>query len=134
MSDYNQFTVLGAIVSEPELKHTKNGKAFARFRFGYTRGYGDNKQKCYVTVLCWGKLGESIMEWGEKGKKYFLVGDLSVVDSQGDKGWSTSVFVNANTVKSLSNGEKKEPKQAGGDPLEEAYVDGSDEDQDEIPF
>jgi single-stranded DNA-binding protein len=138
MSDWNEFAALGAIVSEPEMRETKNGKPFARFRFGYNRGWGDNKQQCYLTVLCWGKLGESICEWGTVGRKYLLVGDLSVIDSKGDNGYSTSVFVNAATMKPLTfeeNGNSnKGSKKSTGDPVEAAYGSGDDDDDEDIPF
>lgn len=140
MSDFNQFIAMGAIVTEPEMRQTKNGKDFARFRFGYNRGWGDNKQQCYVTVLCWGKLGESICEWGTVGRKYLLVGDLSVVDSKGQDGYSTSVFVNAINMRPLTfeESEGKKPAKKKADPYEEAYGEGDSEDdntfEDDIPF
>lgn len=140
VSDFNQFTALGAIVTEPEMRTTKNGKDFARFRFGYNRGWGDNKQQCYVTVLCWGKLGESICEWGKVGRKYLLVGDLSIVDDKKDGNYNTSVFVNAETMRPLTfedNDEGKAKSKKKSDPVEDAYGDGgySDDDfEDDIPF
>jgi single-strand DNA-binding protein len=77
----NKVTIVGAIVRDPELRHTTANVPVANFRIASSRRNGDNggsgrEEICYVGVVAWQDLAESCAEKLRKGDVVLIEGEL----------------------------------------------------------
>ncbi len=101
---FNQFTGIGNLASEPELRFTKSGTSVASFTVCCDYGYGDNKKTEFVRCVAWDKLADIIGEYLRKGSKCFVQGSMQTrqwEDNDGNKRYSTEIVVN--TMKMLDS-------------------------------
>lgn len=76
---YNNFTVMGRIASDPELKVTPNGIAVCSFRIAVERRYhakGEERKTDFFNVVAWRKLGEFVTKYFQKGRMIFVGGEM----------------------------------------------------------
>ena len=78
-------TVVGNLVAEPRLSHTKDGQAVASFRLASTprrfdRSTGDwrDGDTLFTSVTCWRALAENVSASLKKGCSVIVLGRLSV--------------------------------------------------------
>lgn len=78
-------TVVGNLVAEPRLSHTKDGQAVASFRLASTprrfdRGTGEwrDGDTLFTSVTCWRALAENVSASLKKGCSVIVLGRLSV--------------------------------------------------------
>jgi len=65
----------GRLGQNPELRHTKDGKAVTNLSLAVDQGYGDNKRTEWIRVTLWNKQAEAANSWLSKG-------DLVSVESE----------------------------------------------------
>lgn len=139
MDDFNKWVGTGYMVSAPERKQTRNGKEYARFRMAVNQGWGDQKKTTFLTCQVWGKPAEFVLEYGDKGRKVLIEGELNILEKKDGDNYNTSVFMQVRTLRFLDFIEKGGSSKRE-DPMEKAYggskaepADDSFEDE-EIPF
>ena len=72
--DLNRVTLIGRLTKEPELKYIQSGAAVANFSIANNRNYttssGEKREEVsYFDCIAWGKLGEIIVEYCQKGRR-----------------------------------------------------------------
>ena len=92
---WNEIRLLGNIASVPEVKETPKS-SLVTFRMAVPRGKMSKKddQAVFVTINCWGKLGEIVSRYAGKGSKIFVGGYLDIqryVAKNGQQSWFASV-------------------------------------------
>ena len=128
----NSIALLGRLTGDPELKHTQNNKAVARFTLAVGRDF-DREQTDFIDCVAWGKTAEFIYKWFRKGLLVAVTGRIQTrrwEDKQGQKRKSTEVVA--------EEAHFAEPKRAGGaGDMDSAGAapDGFEEaDGEELPF
>lgn len=67
------YVIIGRFVNDPEMKYTKDGKPYTKFRFATSRnwknGEGERIEKStFFNAVAWGKLAEIVGQYGAKGR------------------------------------------------------------------
>ena len=107
----NQFTGIGRLVREPELKYGKDGKAILKNSVAVSR---NKEQTDFINIVAFGKTAELIAEYHEKGDLIAVSGAIwtGSYEKEGVKVYTFEVCVNQITfVKSFIDTGKKETKQ-----------------------
>lgn len=68
--------ILGRLVSNPELKATKDGKYLCNFMIANDCGYGEHKQTDFVRCVAFNKTGETISGYFKKGDAIIVQGEM----------------------------------------------------------
>lgn len=94
----NQVILHGRISTDIELRTTTNGKSVSTFNIAVDRDYKNesgNREADFFPCVAWGKLGENINQYFEKGKEILVNGRLQVrsYDSNGTKKYITEIIV-----------------------------------------
>lgn len=79
--DLNRVTIIGRLTRDPELKYIQSGSAVANFSIAtnkiYTTTSGDKKEEVsYFDCVAWGKMGEILAEYCQKGRRIAIEGRL----------------------------------------------------------
>jgi len=144
MASFNKVILIGNLTKDPELRYTAGGAPVANLRLAVNRTWlakdGQKKEDvCYVTVVVWNKLAETVGEFKKKGDPIFVEGRLQSKSWETeDKQKRTVLEVIAERIQFLNRGAKT----GGSDSPHEAGVEdegapqgpvsaGSEED---IPF
>lgn len=101
----NKVIMDGNLTKQPELRFTANDKAVATFSIAVNEGYGDKKQTNFFNVVAWGKIGENVANYLDKGSKVLICGRLqnrSYESKDGTKKYITEII--ATEVQFLSKG------------------------------
>jgi single-strand DNA-binding protein len=125
---YQQWTALGNLGSEVELRYTTSGVAVATFSLAVNRSWtdadGNKKDKTlWARVTAWRKLGETAAEYLTKGRQVLVVGEIEEVRPFTDKSGNNraSLEITANTIRFVGS------KGGATDPTDSVSVDDSDE-------
>ena len=82
MQDMNCVNLVGRLVRDAELKYTAAGLAVAKFTIAVHRrvkqgdGEGYKEEPNYFDISLWGRLGESLHPYLQKGKQIAVTGEL----------------------------------------------------------
>lgn len=102
----NRLTIIGNLVRDPELRHTRDGVAVCSFTVAVNRPRRQDQQQeaaDFFRVSAWRALGENCAKWLIKGKKVAVVGAVSVSTYQGNDGKTyANLEVQAQDVEFLS--------------------------------
>lgn len=129
----NNFTGIGRIVNNLELRSTNNGNSVCQFTIAINEGYGDKERTDFIDCVAWNKRAESICKYCDKGVKVAVEGKLQTdsYEKDGKKIKTTKVLVNEITfiekIKNVNNEQKEEVKNEV-DPFEEFAEEIKDED------
>lgn len=75
---YNRVELIGRLGRDPELKHTDDGKPFARFSLATDRPVrGGETETDWHDVVCWEKQAEFASAYLSKGRLVFVAGRLT---------------------------------------------------------
>ena len=113
----NNFTGIGRIVNNLELRSTNNGNSVCQFTIAINEGYGDKERTDFIDCVAWNKRAEMICKYCDKGVKVAIVGKLQTdsYEKDGKKIKTTKVLVNEITfiekIKSTNNEPKEEIKE-----------------------
>ena len=126
----NQYTFIGRLVADPEIRYTEDGKAVARFRLAVNRSYRkDNEAEAdFFSCICFGKIAERIERAKVgKGVKLCLGGEVrnnNYTDREGRKHYDIQFVVNSF--------EFCESRTAAGTPAVSASVPGFEQVADDV--
>ena len=83
----NRVELLGRVGIDPEMNYTPNGIAVTRIRLATDR-YRKNAEDStdWHTVVVWGKQGEAVNRYVEKGQRIYVAGRLVQNSWQADDG------------------------------------------------
>ena len=88
----NRLTLIGRITDDPELKKSKNGKAYTRFSVATTEVFGSSDGKKESTefhqCVAWEKIAQNICKYVKKGQSILVEGPIR-----------TSSYTDENNVK-----------------------------------
>src|SRR5437868_6544315 len=94
----NKVMLLGNLGADPELKMTQGGQAVLKLRLATTETYLDKNQTRqerteWHSVTMWGKRGEALSKFLQKGDRIFVEGGLrtSSYEKNGEKRYSTEI-------------------------------------------
>ena len=120
----NRVELLGRVGIDPEMQYTPNGTAVTRLRLATDR-YRKNAEDAtdWHTVVVWGKQGEAVNTYVEKGQRVYVAGRLVQNSWEGDDGkrrYSTEVHASEvvflDSARTAGNGNNARPK-AGASPF-----------------
>lgn len=113
----NKVMLLGNLGADPELKVTQGGQAVLKLRLATTDSYLDRnnarqERTEWHSVTLWGKRGEALAKFLQKGERIFVEGRLqtSSYEKDGEKRYRTEV-VATNIIlggRGKSGGEQRE--------------------------
>lgn len=76
----NKITATGRIVADAEVRFTQSGDPICSFRMASDVGFGDKKTTNWFTCTIWGKRGESLSQYLQKGTPVTVFGMLTLRD------------------------------------------------------
>ena len=133
----NKVTLLGNLTRDPEIRHTKSGKAVVNASIAVTERWkteaGEAKESTvFVDLVIWGKTGEMFAEYHTKGSKALVDGKLVVEEweKDGQKRRTTKVQVAAWHFV----GSKTEAKPAAPKPAASPEAPATEPAEDPVPF
>ena len=89
----NSVILLGRITKDPELKQTKQGKAYCLFTIAVDRG---NDKADFIPCICWNETAQNLSKYVQKGRQLLVQGKLQSGRYQDDTGtthYTLDVFV-----------------------------------------
>jgi single-strand DNA-binding protein len=112
--DLNRVALIGRLTRDPELKYIQNGSAVAHFTIAsnriYTTNTGEKKEEVsYFDCTAWGKMGEILAEYCQKGRRIAVEGRLQQrrwEDQEGSK--KSKVEVVADNIQFLDGKQSSE--------------------------
>ncbi|MBX3227940.1 MAG: single-stranded DNA-binding protein [Labilithrix sp.] len=97
----NKVMLLGNLGADPELKMTAGGQALLKLRLATTESYLDKsntrqERTEWHSVTMWGKRGEALSRFLQKGERIFVEGRLqtSSYEKDGEKRYRTEIIAN----------------------------------------
>lgn len=89
MANYNKVLLMGNLTRDPQLKYLPSQMAVVEFGIAVNRKYrtssGEDREEVnFIDCTAWGKTGETINQYMQKGKPIFIEGRLKY-DSWDDK-------------------------------------------------
>lgn len=91
-NDINRVILIGRLTRSPELKTTNSGQSFCRFSLASNRSiYNKQTQESreevgFFDCIAWGKQGEAIHKYLEKGRRICVEGSLRWSSWEGSDG------------------------------------------------
>ncbi len=148
MRGFSKAIITGNITRDPELRTTTGGSSVCSFTVAVNRNYrgtdGEQKEEVsFIDCSAWGKLAETIAQYGKKGNGVLVSGRLnqrSWEDKNGNKRSSVEIvvedfnFVGGSRDSGNTSGNYSAP--ASGSAQEETVPDDIPEEieLDEVPF
>jgi single-strand DNA-binding protein len=138
---FNLVVLTGRLTSDPELKTTANNVAVTSFNIAVDRGYGDNKQTDFITLVAWRKTAELITKHFRKGSLIGIEGSIQTrnyEDKNGNKRTAFEVVVdNVQFLESKKNKnvniDADEPPQSFSNNSND-FADLGEAEEDDLPF
>ena len=133
----NHISIMGRLCADPVLRHTQSGKPVASFTLAVDRDFGE-KQTDFIPCVAWGKTGEFVDKYFEKGKMAIVVGRLQMRDWQ-DKDGNKRTTAEVNAV-NVYFGESKTARVSDSDDSGLHYTPAAsfsaydEDDEDSLPF
>lgn len=97
----NRATLIGNAGNVPEVTYTQSGKAVANFNLATNKKYkkqdGEQVEETeWHNIVVFGKLAEIVGKHFEKGKKYFIEGEIKTEtwEKDGIKRYTTKIYMN----------------------------------------
>lgn len=136
----NKVILMGRLTKDPEIRYSNNNLAVCRFTIAVDRRFqkqGEEKQADFIPNVAFGKTGEFISKYFQKGSRIAIVGSIqtrSWDDPEGKKHYATEVIVEeAHFADSKSSGGANTAN-AGGQGQDQTDGFYPVDDDDELPF
>jgi len=125
----NSCNFSGRLPRDAELKEVGDYKV-CNFSIGSNVGYGDNKKTLWIDCAIWGKQGEALVQYLQKGQQVFVDGEISTREYEKDGVNKTALTLRVNNLDFGAS-----PKNADGQTMTSSttIADNNSLD-DEIPF
>jgi single-strand DNA-binding protein len=105
MKDVNSLTIIGRLTRDPELK---NVGEHSLCNFSIANNGFKEKEVNFFDVVAWGKIGELVEKYCEKGKQVCITGEIVQERWEKDGQNRSAVKIKANTVQFLGSKDKTE--------------------------
>lgn len=95
MTGLARANIIGRLVADPEMNHTKNGNPVANFRVAVNRAKGEREEATFLSVSAWGSLALRCSGELKKGMTVYIWGDLvgrEYTDRDGKKRYALDVI------------------------------------------
>lgn len=114
----NNFTLVGNVVKDPELRKTENGKTYTFITVAVNR-IAKNEVD-FISILVWDKLAENGVKYLHKGDCAAFMGSIKAI-KRNDR---TELQLTADSMTFLRSAAKKEAKkeEQKADPSEDQFV------------
>ena len=131
----NKITITGNLTSDP-VQRDYDGKKLTEFRVAVDRKFKVNGQKVtdFFRVKCWRQNAEYTYNYGSKGRKVLVIGELQAgtyTDSEGMTRMSLDIVADEVEFLTPKSAQTEEPKPAKKNYTEKDFTDIQSED---IPF
>ena len=118
MADINHVVLVGRLTRDAELKYTASGQAVCKFSVAVNRRRKNGDQwedeANYFDVVLWGRQGESLNQYLQKGKSVGVEGELRQDRWQQDGQNRSKVEIVANNIQLLGGNPGGHGGQGGG--------------------
>jgi len=105
----NEALIVGRLVREPEIRHTKNGTAVCSYTLAVNRMQNDKEYCDFIDVTSWGRQAEQVKKWCHKGDKLCVEGEIRTDKYEDKNGESrTKTYVVSKTLEFMQT--RNEPK------------------------
>ena len=104
----NIVAVVGNAASDPDLRHTSNGRAVSTFRIAVSRASTD--QADFFDVVCWERQAEVIKQYVTIGRRMSVEGRLRHTSWEDDKGRHSRVEIVAHRIQLLGGPRTPSPE------------------------
>ena len=126
MSFFNQVTLVGRLVADPELRYTQGGVPVVSLRLAVDREFknADGKRDTdFINCTAWRKVAEIVQQYTKKGSLILVSGSLQQdnYEKDGEKRYTVKVVVD--TIRLL-----------GGKGNGSQNTDGTPPDESDLPF
>lgn len=110
----NDCKFIGNWTKSPELRYTASGTAVTSATLAVNQQFKDKKETLYIDVIIWGKNGENVAQYTDKGSRVLVSGRLVIRSYEGKDGkrWVTEVV--AENVRFLDKGKSEATGQSFG--------------------
>ena len=109
MADINHVVLIGRLTRDAELKYTANGQAVCKFSIAVNRRRKNGDQwedeANYFDIVLWGRQGESLNQYLQKGKAVGIDGELRQDRWQQDGQNRSKVEIVASNIQLLGGGQ-----------------------------
>lgn len=92
----NYVFMRGILVAKPEMRSTANGKGYCNFRTAVRRDFkAKGVDTDFFNCIAWGQSAEYLCNYGEKGARVTIAGNLQndTYEKDGKRQYSTQVVV-----------------------------------------
>lgn len=132
---YNRIVLMGNLTAQPELRKTQTGKSVCSFTVAVKRKMQEETD--FHKCLAWGKTGEAIAKYMDKGNKILVEGELHhrKYEANGETKYITEVQVDSFSFVEKAGNNKENVGYSAPvlEPNKQGYTDILDDD-DELPF
>lgn len=126
----NSWNFTGNLGRDAETRFTPSGDAVTSFSVAVKAGYGEKATATWVNCKMWGKRGEAVAQYLNKGALVGVVGEVSMREWEDKEGQTrTALEVRVNDLTLLSKQERQQERQQAKKP--DPVFDNLDDD---IPF
>lgn len=106
--DINNLTIVGRLTRDAELKYTNSGSAVTKFAIAVNRSRKDGNDRVeeasFFDVSLWGRRGESLNQYLQRGTRIAVTGELRQDRWEQDGQSRSRVFIHANNIQLLGSG------------------------------
>ncbi len=74
----NSLFIIGNLTKDPKECAGRSGKAFTAFDIAVNMGAGENNKTLFVSARAFDRTGETVLKYGQKGRKIAVRGEASV--------------------------------------------------------
>ena len=89
---FNLVVLTGRLTADPELKTTQSGLSVCSFNIAVDRGYGENKQTDFISVVAWRGSAEFVAKHFKKGDMIGIEGSIQTRKYQDKNGNNRTAF------------------------------------------
>ena len=144
MADINYVVLVGRLTRDAELKYTSSGQAICKFAIAINRRRKNGEQwedeAHFFDITLWGRQGESLAQYLQKGKLVGVEGELRHERWQQDGQNRSRIDIVANNIQLLGSGGGSQGSSntqgSGGSRFQQNNRDEPSDDNfsDDIPF
>lgn len=107
----NVWNFTGNLGKDAEQRHTTNGDSVVSFSVAVKSGFGKNEATTWANCTIWGKRGESVLPYLNKGQLVGVSGEATLREYETKEGKGKSLDVRVNDLTLLGKGDKQEVSQ-----------------------
>ena len=132
----NRAILVGRLARDPKLRTTNSGMSACRFTVAVDRrGKSDDQTADFISCVAFGKTGETISQYLNKGRRIALEGRIQTgsYEKDGIKRYTTDVIVDRfDFIDSRSDGQGQQQQPQGSDDMDPDFHIMNDDD--DLPF